>query len=546
MSAVAARPAPASPFHELSRGRVVVTTAGVLLALLLTSLDQTIVGTAMPRVIAELNGLEYYAWVTTAYLVASTVMVPIAGKLGDLFGRKPFVLAGMVGFVVASALCGIAQEMLQLVVFRGVQGIFAGVLMANVFTVIADLFPPRTRARMQGIFAAVFGLSSIFGPTIGGYLTDGLGWRWVFYVNVPVGIVAVTVVALGMPFSRTGKSWRHIDFEGAFLLATAVVPLLVALSISTQHDWTSPEMLALLGVSIVSAVAFVLIERREEQPIVPLSLFGNVTFTVSVIVSFLAAVGMFGSILFVPLVYQGVLHLSATSSGQLLTPMMFGLIGASVITGQLITRIKRYRFIGTVGLSVIVSGMWLLSQVRPTSEGSEVVRDIILIGIGLGMNMPLYQNAVQSAVPRAVVGVATSQVQFWRSMGGTMGAAILGSVLAHRLPEEIHAQLGALQLPPQLASSVGQGAGSAQSLLDPEKLAQAQNALPPALLPLFDRVQDAIRAALANTLHDMFLYAAAIVAVAVVASVFLKDVPLRGREQRATDEVGAPVPTFGD
>ena len=546
MSAVAERPMPASPFHELSRGRVVVTTVGVLLALLLTSLDQTIVGTAMPRVIAELNGLDYYAWVTTAYLVASTVMVPIAGKLGDLFGRKPFVIAGMVGFVVASALCGIAQEMLQLVLFRGIQGIFAGILLANVFTVIADLFPPRTRARMQGIFAAVFGLSSIFGPTIGGYLTDGLGWRWVFYVNVPVGIVAVTVVALGMPFRRTGKSWRHIDFEGAVLLAAAVVPLLVALSISTQHDWTSPEMIALLGVSVASAVAFVIVERHEEQPIVPLGLFRNVTFTVSVIVTFLAAVGMFGSILFVPLVYQGVLHLTATSSGQLLTPMMFGLIGASVITGQLITRVRRYRFIGTVGLSLMASGMWLLAQVRPTSDGAEVVRDIVLIGIGLGMNMPLYQNAVQSAVPRQVVGVATSQVQFWRSMGGTIGAALLGSVLAHRLPEEIRAQVGRLQLPPQLASGIGQGAGSAQSLLDPDKLAQARATLPPALLPVFDRLQDAIRLALANTLHDMFLYGAAMVVIALVASVFLKDVPLRGREQRATDEVGAPVPSFGD
>ena len=546
MSAVAARAAPASPFDELSRGRVVVTTAGIIMALLLTSLDQTIVGTAMPRVIAELNGLDYYAWVTTAYLVASTVMVPIAGKLGDLFGRKPFVVAGMIGFVGASALCGLSQQMLQLVVFRGIQGIFAGVLMANVFTVIADLFPPRTRARMQGIFAAVFGISSIFGPTIGGYLTDGLGWRWVFYVNVPVGIVAVAVVALGMPFRRTGKSWRHIDFEGASLLVAAVVPLLVALSISTQHDWTSPEMLALLGVSVVSAVAFVFVERREEQPIVPLGLFRNVTFTVSVIVAFLAAVGMFGTILFVPLLYQGVLHLSATSSGQLLTPMMFGLIGSSVITGQLITRVRRYRFVGTVGLSLMTAGMWLLAQIRPTSDGAEVVRDIVLIGIGVGMNMPLYQNAVQSAVAREVVGVATSQVQFWRSMGGTMGAALLGSVLAHRLPGEIRAEVGPLQLPPELASSVGAGAGSAQSLLDPEKLAQARNALPPALDPLFDRVQDAIRLALANTLHEMFLYGAAIVAIAIVASVFLKDVPLRGREQRAADEVGAPVPTFGD
>ena len=251
---LAAAPLGSSAFHDLSRGRLVVTTAGVLLALLLVSLDQTIVGTALPRIISELNGLDYYAWVTTAYLVSSTVMVPIAGKLGDLFGRKPFILAGMIGFVGASALCGLSQDMLQLVLFRALQGLFAGMLMANVFTVIADLFPPRTRARMQGLFAAIFGISSIFGPTVGGYLTDGLGWRWVFYVNLPVGIAAVTVIALGMPFVRTAATWRHIDFEGAVLLVAGVVPLLVALSISRDHDWTSPEMLVLLTVAGVALV----------------------------------------------------------------------------------------------------------------------------------------------------------------------------------------------------------------------------------------------------------------------------------------------------
>jgi EmrB/QacA subfamily drug resistance transporter len=535
-----------SAFDHLSRRRIIVTTAGMMMALLLASLDQTIVGTAMPRIIAELNGLQYYAWVTTAYLVASTVMVPIAGKLGDLFGRKPFVLLGMVGFVLASALCGQSQNMIELVAFRGLQGVFGGMLMANVFTVIADLFAPKTRAKMQGLFAAVFGISSIIGPTIGGYLTDSLGWRWVFYVNLPVGVVAVTVIALGMPFVRTGKTWRHIDFTGAGLLVLTVVPLLIALSISTEHDWLSAPMLLLLGIALAAGVAFGLVELRETEPIVPLSLFRNVTFSVSVAVGFLSAVGMFGTILFVPLLYQGVLGLSATNSGQLLAPMMIGLIVASVISGQVITRIARYRFVGTVGLSTMVLGMWLLSQVRPGASGAEVVRDIVLVGAGLGMNMPLYQNAVQSAVPMSVVGVATSQVQFWRSMGGTVGAAVLGSVLAHRLPQEITAQIGALGLPASAGALLDRGAQSAQSLLDPAKLADARASLPPDLLPIFDRAQDAIKVALANTLHDMFLSAAVILAVAVVTSVFLKDVPLRARRRVEDAEVGVPVASFGD
>ncbi len=535
-----------SAFHDLSRGRVIVTTAGVMMALLLASVDGTVVGTAMPRIIAELQGLQYYAWVTTAYLVASTVMVPIAGKLGDLFGRKPFILIGMIGFVLASALCGQSQNMIELLAFRGLQGLFGGVLMANVFTVIADLYDPTTRAKMQGLFAAVFGISSIIGPTIGGYITDNLGWRWVFYVNLPVGIVAVAIIGFGMPFVRTEKSWRHIDFEGAGLLALAVVPLLIALSISTDHDWTSVPMLALLGLAVLAAVAFVLVELREPEPIVPLSLFRNVTFTVSVTVGFLSAVGMFGTILFVPLLYQGVLGLSATNSGQLLTPMMFGLIVASVASGQVITRVKRYRFVGTLGLSTMVLGMWLLSQVRPGASGAEAVRDIVLIGAGLGMNMPLYQNAVQSAVPISAVGVATSQVQFWRSMGGTVGAAVLGSVLAHRLPQEISAQIGALGLPAGAGALLSGGAQSAQSLLDPAKLAETRGSLPAALVPVFDRMQDAIKVALANTLHDLFLYGAAIVVFAAVASVFLKDVPLRARKRREEAEVGVPVASFGE
>ena len=535
-----------SAFDHLSRRRIIVTTAGMMMALLLASLDQTIVGTAMPRIIAELNGLQYYAWVTTAYLVASTVMVPIAGKLGDLFGRKPFVLLGMVGFVLASALCGQSQNMIELVAFRGLQGVFGGMLMANVFTVIADLFAPKTRAKMQGLFAAVFGISSIIGPTIGGYLTDSLGWRWVFYVNLPVGIVAVTVIALGMPFVRTGKTWRHIDFTGAGLLVLTVVPLLIALSISTEHDWLSAPMLLLLGIALAAGVAFGLVELRETEPIVPLSLFRNVTFSVSVAVGFLSAVGMFGTILFVPLLYQGVLGLSATNSGQLLAPMMIGLIVASVISGQVITRVARYRFVGTVGLSTMVLGMWLLSQVRPGANGAEVVRDIVLVGTGLGMNMPLYQNAVQSAVPMSVVGVATSQVQFWRSMGGTVGAAVLGSVLAHRLPQEITAQIGALGLPASAGALLDRGAQSAQSLLDPAKLAEARASLPTDMLPIFDRAQDAIKVALANTLHDMFLSAAVILAVAVVTSVFLKDVPLRARRRVEDAEVGVPAASYGD
>src|SRR6202011_6204930 len=328
------RPATAGPLTVgMSRRRTILVVAGTMLALLLAALDQTIVGTAMPRIVADLNGLSYYAWVITAYLVASTVMVPVAGKLGDLFGRKPFLLTGMVGFVAASALCGASQNMAELVVFRSLQGIFGGVLFATVFAVIGDLFPQQ-QARVGGLFGAVFGLSSVLGPTAGGYITDNLGWRWVFYVNLPIGIAAVLIVAATLPFVRSKASVRDIDFPGAAALVAGLIPLMIALSITRDHAWTSPEVLGLLIGSAVMLVLFYVLEQRTNNPIVPFGLFKNATFSVSMITSFLTGFAMFGAIIFVPLIYQGVLGVTATNSGQLLTPMMLGLVGASVLIGQ--------------------------------------------------------------------------------------------------------------------------------------------------------------------------------------------------------------------
>jgi EmrB/QacA subfamily drug resistance transporter len=519
--------------HGLSRNKTILATAGTMLALLLAALDQTIVGTAIPRIVADLNGLDRLAWVTTAYLVTSTTMTPIAGKLGDLFGRKPFLLAGMIGFVVASAFCGLAQDMTQLIVFRGIQGIFGGVLFATVFSVIGDLFAPSQRARAQGLFGAVFGLASIVGPTAGGFITDNWNWRWVFEVNIPVGIVAVAVVIAGLPYVRSKASWRDIDFWGAFTLAAGVVPLLIALTITRDHAWTSIEVMGLLALALVMLVAFVFIERRVEHPIVPLHLFKNSVFTISMVVGFLTAFGMFGSILFTPLVFQGVLGISATNSGALITPMMFGLIGASTLTGFLMRRIKYYRFLGTLGVAVMIVGMWLLSQVSPGTPEWRVVVDLVVVGLGIGTTFPLYLTAVQTALPRQYLGVASSQIQFWRNLGGTVGSAILGAVLANRLPDYLATRVAALHLPPQVQAALPKG-GSANSILDPTLLAK----LPSSFV-------SAIRWALSDTLHDIYLFAGAILVVALISTVFMKEVPLTGeRAENGFD--GEPDMVDGD
>src|SRR6266851_5568602 len=447
-----------------SRRQVVLATVGVAMALLLAALDQTVVGVAMPRIVQELHGLSYYAWVTTAYLITSTALVPVAGKLGDMFGRKPFLLVGMVGFVGASALCGTSQNMFELVLFRALQGVFGGVLFASTFAVLADVFPPTMRARMSGVFGAVFGLSSVVGPTLGGYLTDGPGWRWVFYVNVPLGVLAVLLVASQLPFVRSSARLRDIDWVGTGLLFAGLTPLLIAL---------------------VALVTFYFVERSVEHPVVPFHLFRLNVFAVPAAISFFSGVGMFGAVIFVPLLYQGVLGVSATNSGQLLTPMMLGVVVTSTATGALVSKMRGYKWLGAGALAVMVLGLALLTRVAVGSSPLEVTRDIIVIGAGLGVTFPLTFIVIQAGLPHRLIGVGTSQLTFWRSLGGTIGTAVLGSILVNRLP------------------------------------------VPPS------------RVGLAGTLHDLFVVAAVVAAVAVVASVLLREVPLTQQAEAVPDAVEA-------
>ena len=534
---------------EMTRNARILATVGIGLAMFLAALDQTIVGTALPRIVAELQGLDYYAWVATAYMVASTTTTPISGKLGDLFGRRSALLVGIVGFVLASALCGQAQNMAELIAFRGVQGLFGGVLFSNVFASVADLFDPKTRARVQGIFGGIFGIASVVGPVVGGALTDNLSWRWVFYVNVPVGIIALAAVFFFLPAVAHKASWRDIDFLGAVALAATLVPLLVGLSITRDHDWGSPEVLGLLGFAAVMGVIFFLIEQREKNAIVPFGLWKNRTFAVSMITSFFVAFGMFGAILYVPLIYQGILGIAATNSGLLITPMMVGLVGASLVTGQIITRIDRYRLVGTVAMLVMMSGLWLLGQVTVDTKEIEIVRDLLLVGAGLGATFPLYINASQGAVPREFLGVVSSQIQFWRNIGGTIGVAMLGAVLSHDLPKKVQENIAALNLPAALLANLPTGT-SPQAIFDPAKIAALRASVPPAVQPVVDQILVAVRAALASTIHEVFFYATAVVSLAVIASVFLKEVPIRAptpaeRRKVADAEQREEVPSFG-
>lgn len=417
----------------LSTRRTILATAGITLALLLASLDQSIVGTALPRIVAQLHGLALYSWVVTGYIVSSAVMTPIAGKLGDLFGRKPFILAGMLGFLIASWLCGLSQTMLMLTLLRAVQGVFGGILTASVFAVVADIFPPAQRAKTQGNFGGVFGFSVLVGPTAGGWITDHLGWRWVFYVNLPVGIVGLLLVVAFLPAVRSSATWRDIDFLGSVALAAGVAALLVALSLTATHAWTSPPVLGLLALAIVLLAALAVIERRAAQPVVPFALFRHNAVWISLTVACFTAVAQFGAGIYIPLLYQRVIGISATSSGTLLTPMLLAMLAAGLPAGWVMVRLRHYRFLNTVGLALVIGGLVLLATITPGSGRLEVVRDIVVVGLGLGLLFPLSTAVVQVALPRQVVGVATGQVQFWRLLGGAAGTAVLGALLTGRL-----------------------------------------------------------------------------------------------------------------
>jgi EmrB/QacA subfamily drug resistance transporter len=512
----------------------VAATAGSGIAVLVVSLDGTIVGTAMPRILADLHGLAYYAWVTTAYLVTSTILMPIAGKLGDLFGRKPLIVAGVLGFMVSSWLVGASGSVLELVLLRAVQGVFGGVLTAVTFAVVADLYPVRQRVVLHGVFGGLIGLASAGGPTLGGYVTDHWGWRWIFYVNVPVGLLALALTVAFLPHLPTRQSWRHIDFAGCVALAVALVPLLVALSIGNTHAWTSPLMLALLGGAAAGLAAFGYREHRAADPLVPLRLFGNHVFTIAMVIAGFSAVGLYGLAVYVPLLYQGVLGVSATSSGTLLTPLLVGMLVAAPVSGQLITRVRYYRFIGTAGLAGMIAGILLLTTVGTGTPRWHVIADLVVLGAGMGLVWPLSTAVVQAAMPRNVVGVATAQVNFWRSLGGTVAVVLLGSILTSQVTGAIGSRLARLHLPPGLAGAAGGSGGGGQqqdlqALLDPARLAQQRAGLDSGQRPLFDQMVHAVRLGLAESLHHVFLVAALVLVVPLVAGLFLTETPIPRR-----------------
>ncbi|MBI2958422.1 MAG: MFS transporter [Chloroflexi bacterium] len=518
--------------RSLPRKQVTFTLAGVMLAMFLSSLDQNIVGTAMPKIVADLGGFAQYTWLTTSYLLTSTVVLPITGRITDMYGRKPFYLAGLGIFIAGSVFSGLSQTMGQIIFARGFQGIGAGVMMSNAFSVIGDLYPPAERGKIQGFVAAVIGVSSILGPVVGGFITDTLSWHWIFFINVPLGLATLGLFVLFYPHFRPDARKHSIDWAGVAALTLCVAPLLLALSWGgVDYPWGSAQVIGMFILAAVALLAFVLIELRSKEPLMPLSLFKDRIVSISLAATFFSGLGMFGGIVFVPLFFQGVLGASATSSGSFLTPMMLGLVVGSAASGQALTRGGgHYKVLGAIGLALIAAGMVLLSRMNVETSYARAVFNIVWVGIGLGITFPVYQIVVQNTVPYELLGTASSAVPFFRAIGGAVGLAIFGSVVNHRFASEFLAGLPEslkAAIPQQFLDSV---TGNAQALLNPEAATR--------LKAVFDQMGDrgaalyqqtvlSLKVSLSTALSEVFLLCSAFIVASFVINWFIKEIPLR-------------------
>ena len=482
--------------------RVRFVFGALLLVLFLASLDQTIVSTALPTIVGELGGIEHLSWVVTSYLLASTVTGPVYGKLGDLYGRKIVLQSAIVIFLAGSVLCGLSQNMAELIAFRAIQGLGAGGLIVTTIAVVGDIFPPRDRGRYQGFFGAVFGISTVIGPLLGGFFVDNLSWRWIFYVNLPVGAAALAVIAVA--FHPHASPLKHsIDYLGAFLLAGGLSGVVLFTSLGgTTFDWGAPQMIAMLVIGIALLVAFVFVERRAAEPILPLSLFRDRTFVVASSIGFIVGLALFGAVTFLPLYLQIVKGDSATSSGLQLTPMMAGLLVSSIVSGNLISRTGHYRQFPIIGTALMTVALGLLATLGVHTSTLTISLYMVVLGLGLGMVMQVLVLAVQNAVAYEQLGVATSGSTLFRQIGGSIGVALFGAVFANRL----HAELGE-RLP--------QGT-KVPSAVSPELI----DRLPPA-------VHESYVEALAAALSPVFAVAAAASAIAFAFTWLLREIPLR-------------------
>jgi EmrB/QacA subfamily drug resistance transporter len=530
------------PAVDLSpRARLEILGA-ILLALFLFALDQTVVGTSLPRIVTDLHGDNLYTWVVTVYLLTATISGPIYGKLSDLFGRRPIVIFAVGLFLVSSVLSGLSQQMWQLILFRGLQGLGGGAIFPVALAVVADLYTPAERGKYLGLFGAVFGLSSLLGPGIGGFITDTFTWHWIFFVNVPLGLVSLVIMWRLLPAIRRPEAASNIDYLGAVAFAAAIGPFLVGLTNKQTGNWTDAAVGGLILLGLAFGVVFVWIESHVPEPIVPLGLFRIRSFTISVMGMFLAAFGFFAAVIFLPRWFQSVAGASATESGYNLLPLLAALIFSAILSGQIVARTGHYKLLMLGSLLLLAAGLFLLTNLRADTSRPVLWAWMVVAGLGIGPSFAVFTLIVQNSVDSGCVGVATASLTFFQQIGGTIGLTIAGTVFAGRMVTEVPAQLAKAGVPAQLAAQFSGSSSGSVDVTGTGNLGQIILASVPesaraSVAPFVPNIVDGIHQAFSISLASTFLVGIVGALIAAAAMVFLHEVPMR-----ATFDMAETVP----
>jgi EmrB/QacA subfamily drug resistance transporter len=520
---------------------LVVVLAGIFLA----ALDQTVVGTALPRIVTDLRGNDVYTWAFTSYLLTATVSGPMYGKLSDIYGRRPIFIIGVAVFLTGSILCGLSGEMWQFIAFRGLQGLGAGALFPVALAIIGDIFAPSERGKYQGFFGAVFGLSSLIGPALGGLITDNVGWHWIFYVNVPIGAVVLYVIFRTLPPHHEPDADRHIDYMGAAVFVAALVPMLIGFTNKQSGEWTDVQVGGLIGLGAFFVAVFIWVESRAKEPIVPLGLFRIRAFTASVIAFFLAAMGFFAAVVFLPRWYQFVQGASATESGYQILPLLLGLIVSATVSGQIVARTGRHKALIVVALVTTALGLFLLTNLRADTPNPLIWLWMLVAGLGIGPTFAVFTLVVQNAVPVRSLGTATSSLTLFQQVGGTVGLAIVGSLFGSVFADEMPRQLVSAGVPQQFADAFASGGGDALNQLGgvgdlgAAILAGTPEAFRPVVEPLIPAIVTGIHQAFSIATSATF--AVGIVTTLIAAAVVLVVMPVRVGAAAAEAREAAPV-----
>lgn len=515
--------------EQLTQKKKVTIMIALMAAMFFAAINQTIVSTAMPRIIAILGGIEYYTWVITIYMLTSTIATVLVGKLSDIYGRKPFLLVGIVFFIIGAFLCGTSTTVFQLITYRGIQGLGGGILMSATVTAVGDLFAPRERAKWTGIMMAVFGFSSVIGPTLGGFMVDHIAWKWIFWIFLPLGLVAFGMIWSMFP-KTARKITESIDYAGSLLLSLMLVALLLGFSwAGTKYAWGSPQIISMFAAAFVLLVILLLVERKAKSPVLPLSMFKNSIVTISNSIGFLMNAGMMGAMMYLPFFVQGVLGISPTYSGFVNMPMSIAMIFLSTLSGRWISKSGKYKRFAIAGMPFMVVGMLMMAFMNNVGVA---VAAMIVFGIGLGISMPVFTLTVQNAVAPTQLGVATATATLFRNLGGTIGIAVMGTVMNSTMSSKLEAAVKAGEGPDlsQVDAETAQNLSSflnPQMLLDQPKLKELHATLPEQIQPLFTHIIEMVRGVLSESLTVVFLFGMSLLIVAFVLVFFLKEIPLR-------------------